>query len=235
MGPLLQLPELLEDVLHIAVSAIDHETIVGSCAIVGDQHFIYLPRQDEVNALYMCARQLGHLLLLRERVNGKVVVASIELSHETNHTPLGSYKRFADHFALELLVPTRGLGIALKEVRALLGVKNPALGDIELLYLARIFGTNFLVLARRCERAKLLPKGGANALYAVLVDKYGGPEKRAETLGLPPRPKLSLPVLPRAALLRIRKLANERPEFVNEAALQLGMSQSRLRELVQAA
>jgi hypothetical protein len=106
------------------------------------------------------------------------------------------HEHFADAFASALLIPVRGLGIALREIRKNLSISGGPIGDIELLYLSRIFGVSFLIVAKRCERAELLPKGGAMALYQFLVDKFAGPERRAEQLELPPRPSVQIPTLP---------------------------------------
>jgi hypothetical protein len=106
------------------------------------------------------------------------------------------YEYFADAFARELLVPSQGLGIAVQETRKQLKVAGGPIGDIELLYLSRIFGVSFLVIAKRCEEATLLPKRGAVALYRVLVEEFGGPEERADMLKLPPRRDIEIPSVP---------------------------------------
>lgn len=52
---------------------------------------------------------------------------------------------------------------------------------------------SFEVAARRCEQLELLPEGGAISLTEVLKKDYGSPERRAESLGLPPRPAVVIP------------------------------------------
>jgi Zn-dependent peptidase ImmA (M78 family) len=233
VSPLLALPQLLDSAMGIVVIPICHPAISGAAALIGKRPIIYVSQADALNTLYMCARQLGHLFRLRGTTNHEMT-AVVELAHETAHAPLGSHKRFADYFALELLVPPRGLGIALQEVRSLLKVKNPSIGDIELLYVARIFGVSFLALARRCERAKLLPKGGANVLNSILIEKYGVPEHRADALGLPARPLVSVPLLPGTVVRRIRKLVHRTPGFLQEAALRLAIAEADLQRLIAA-
>src|SRR5687767_8695984 len=105
-------------------------------------------------------------------------------------------EHFADVFALELLMPLRGFLVALKQIRRLLRVKYDGIGDVELLYLSRVFGVSFLAAGKRCERAKLLPRGSAAALEQFVIQKFGGPEQRALALDLPPRVPISITALP---------------------------------------
>jgi Zn-dependent peptidase ImmA (M78 family) len=189
LDALYELPALVDHVLGVTVFVIEQRWISGACAVVDGRAFIFISEFSGIDALYICARQLGHLLVLPKREKRVV----IELAHEPSHAPKGPYKRFADYFALELLIPTRGLATALAEVRRLLNVTNPSIGDIELLYLSHIFGVSFLSLARRCEREALLPRGGAAAFYQILVEQHGGPEKRASAAMLPPRPDITIP------------------------------------------
>ena len=66
-------------------------------------------------------------------------------------------------------------------------------GDIEISYVARIYGTSFNVAARRCEDLGLLPRGGAASLYDELKQKHESPEKRADAAGVPPRTDMDFP------------------------------------------
>ncbi len=90
--------------------------------------------------------------------------------------------------------------MALKKVREIARSADNQLGDIELLYLARIFGVSFLAAARRCEDLSLLPRGGAASLNEALLKNFGSAEKRADQLKLPPRPKIEFHPVPQALL-----------------------------------
>lgn len=201
--PFFKLPEILEQ-SGVYLISVDTPAISGGCAIVDSVPIVLVPSRIEIDTLYACARQVGLLLTLpsRRRLGVECVLDTTRID---NHSQRSTYERFADHFALELLIPRGGLGVALQEVRKLLKISNRALGDIEILYLSRIFAVSFKAMARRCERLQLLPEGGASALHQFLVAKFGDAEKRAEILDLPTRPEIYLPALPHSVTLAIGK------------------------------
>ncbi len=201
--PLYHLGRLLSSKLQVFVLPETAPGIASAGVRLNGFVVLFISNDDSVDALRACARIFGHLLLLPARSRGDAG-AIIETWQQLRRTPTGRYERFADVFAAELLIPTRGLGIALKQVRAALKIKAGALGDVELLYLARIFGVSFLSMARRCEHAHLLPKGGSSALYQFLCKSFGGPEERADSLGLPARPQFAVEGLPTSAAMAIR-------------------------------
>jgi Zn-dependent peptidase ImmA (M78 family) len=199
--PLFDLSALLLERFGIPVfqvSGLAH--ISGGCARLSRKSCIFVAKENELDALFNCSHQLAHLLLLH--MYGREGV-SLDVSSSGLCTAKPPYEHFADVFALELLMPRRGLGIALKQIRTLLGVKCDAIGEVELLYLSRVFGVSFLAAGRRCERAKLLPPGGAAALEKFVIQNFGGPEQRASTLDLPPRVPIAVTALPKLGDLQI--------------------------------
>lgn len=195
--PLFNLPSLLDDQVNVLLFPIEQNKLTGGCALVDGSAFIFISDNAQDNALFTCAHELGHLVAIyarRSNENG----ATLDPVGDEASLVKGPYEHFADAFASELLIPARGLGIALQQVRTLLGVPDGSVGDIELLYLSRIFGVSFLTVAKRCERAALLPKGGASTLSRFIIDKCGGPERRAEELNLPPRTKMEIAAIPRS-------------------------------------
>lgn len=202
--PLFNLPSLLDDQLNVLLFPIEQHKLAGGCALIDDSAFIFISEDSQDETLFTCAHALGHLAAMYARRSNEDG-ATLDPVDDEPSSVKGPYEHFADAFASELLVPGRGLGIALQQVRTLLRVPGGSLGDIELLYLSRIFGVNFLTIAKRCERATLLPKGGAATLNRFLMDKFGGPERRAEELGLPPRTRLKIAPLPRSIELAIIK------------------------------
>ena len=195
MDPVFRLPDLLMAEFNVLVFTLQNERIVGACAMVYGLPLIFIGSENENESLYACARQLGYLLRIPTRTK-KTCLAIIETAHNYERSPTGTYERFADSIALDLLIPTRGLGVALQQIRRLLKVSNDAIGDVELLYLSRIFGVSFFAMARKCERVKLLPKGGATALNQFMIEKFGSPEARADQLDLPPRPSVTFAPIP---------------------------------------
>lgn len=215
--PLFDLPSLLDERLGILMFPVGHEKLDGGCAVIDGGAFIFVSDVDRDDALFSCAHELGHLVAMyARRVNEDGAV--LDPAGGAEDSARGPFEHFADVFAAELLIPTRGLGLALRKVRALAGVTRGSIGDIELLYLSRIFGVPFIAAARRCERATLLPKGGAAKLHRYLVERFGGPEQRAEELGLPPRVKSEFAALPRSVELTIIKQAEAGRAVANQAA-----------------
>jgi Zn-dependent peptidase ImmA (M78 family) len=224
IDPLFNLPSLLEDRLNVFLFPIEQNKLAGGCALIDGSAFIFISEAAQDEALFTCAHQLGHLATLSARRSNDDG-AILDPADEDASSVKGPYEHFADAFALELLIPNRGLGIALQKVRNLLSVPGGPVGDIELLYLSRIFGVNFLAIAKRCERARLLPRGGATLLNQFLVNRFGGAERRAEELGVPPRTMINIAPVPRTIGLAI----SEQIERDKARAGQASAAQSRLR------
>ncbi|MBA2526607.1 MAG: ImmA/IrrE family metallo-endopeptidase [Pyrinomonadaceae bacterium] len=180
--PLFNLPVLLVKTFSVFTVPIEQSDISGGCAIIGGMPMLFVSKMGDVDGLFRCAHQIAHVLALSNQAD----TASLDASQNELGRAKSPYEHFADNVALNLLVPTRGLGIALRQTRKLLRATGP-LGDVELLHVARIFGVSFLAVCKRCEQAKLLPEGGALALNRFLKEKFGSAERRAEELDLPPR------------------------------------------------
>jgi IrrE N-terminal-like domain len=207
IDPLFDLPAMLGEKLRIDLFPVEQDHVLGGCTLIGGAAFIFLPHTRRIADLFICAHELGHLLLISIRKNSEGAVFDVPQNGVSSIRSPQEY--FADAFARELLVPSQGLGIALQETRKQLNVSGGPIGDIELLYLSRIFGVSFLAIAKRCEESTLLPEGGAVALYRFLVEEFGGPEKRADMLELPPRREVEIPSVPYslqlATIQRIRE------------------------------
>lgn len=207
IDPLFDLPVLLAKKLKLGLFPVEQKDILGGCILMGSTSFIFLPHTRRVADLFLCAHELGHLLLISLRKNSEAAV--FDVSRDGVSSVRSPQEYFADAFARELLVPSHGLGLAVQETRKQLKISGP-IGDIELLYLSRIFGVSFLVMAKRCEQAALLPEGGAVALYRALVEQFGGPERRADMLSLPPRREVDIPPVPESIqIATIQSIKNE--------------------------
>lgn len=202
--PLLDFPVLLSEKLGTDILLIDNEELSGGCILIGAQAFILLPVYRRLSDLFVCAHELGHLLLLSLRTDREG--ALVDVRHDGTHAMRSPREHFADAFAREVLIPAPALGIAIEEIRKQFNLSGP-IGDIELLYLSRVFGVSFLVIAKRCERLGLLPEGGAVTLYKILVKEFGGPELRADMLQLPPRPAIDIASVPQSVPAAIQEMA----------------------------
>jgi hypothetical protein len=187
--------------LNTLVFSVDQPSVASACALIDGSPLLVVAGDLGYLQLTACAREFGQLLAMASRTtNGNDARITLR---STSRRP-GPAEHFAANFAIELLIPTTGLARALRRVRELLKIKNRALGDIEMLYLAQIFGVTFSDIARKCERARLLPLGGAGALGRFLDERFGGPEKRARDLGLPERPRVEFPLAPRSFLSTLK-------------------------------
>ena len=204
--PLFDLPALLSEKLNVDVLLVEADRVSGGCVLMNAGAFIVLPTTRRLSDLFVCAHELGHLLLLSARNNHEG--AAFDCFGDGTRPVRSPYEHFADAFARELLIPSRGLGIASQEIRKQFTLSGP-IGDIELLYLSRVFGVSFLVMAKRCERLGLLPEGAAVTLYKLLVEQFGGPEQRADMVQLPPRRMIDIPLVPPLIqAVAIREIAN---------------------------
>ena len=195
LSPLLLLPSILVHELGALVYVGSRQSFDGASVILNGQVFIFVAAQFRPRMLFTLAHELGHILTHHN--DHEVVV--LDLPEDIGELPRRSARQeeaFANAFASCLLLPREGVAVALRKIREMIGVHGDAVGDVELLYLAGIFGVSFQVAARRCEDLALLPTGGAKSLYDHLVKEHESPEKRAKSLGLPERPEIEFPPLP---------------------------------------
>jgi Zn-dependent peptidase ImmA (M78 family) len=187
VSPLLQLPKILVEELNCIVYVTDlGKDVDGASAFIQDVPFIFISPRFEPRMLFTLGHELGHILAHHER--GKNF-AMFDKNINSIKNDKFKEEAFCNAFASCLLLPQEGLGLTLKKIREHFKVHGD-LGDIELLYLSRIYGVSFEVAAKRCEDLELLPKGGAASLYEKLKQEHESPEKRAKELSLPERPKI---------------------------------------------
>ena len=206
VGPLLNLPTIAIEKLRVLLFVIPERAVDGASAIVDGYPFIFVSPRFPPRMLFTLAHELGHLIT-HHRSNQEF--ACLDLFNQTGKIKRSSKKSesFADVFASCLLLPRAGVGIALKKIKEVGKLASDNIGDVEILYLSRIFGVSFQAAAVRCEDLSLLPRGGAISIYEKLVKEHGSPEKRAAEINLPPRPKIEFPAIPRHLLdAAIRKV-----------------------------
>jgi Zn-dependent peptidase ImmA (M78 family) len=194
LDPLDALPQIMEERLGAFVLRARDRGIEGASAVLnGFSVVLVAPRSFAPRMLFTLAHEIGHLVAHHNLTESKSVFLDKEIRPSRLSADTNDQERFANEFASVLLLPSAGVLRALREIRSHLGASGQ-LGDIEISMLSRFFGVSFEVAAYRCESMSLLPMGGANALYQVVKDKYGNPEQRAESEGLPPRNAISLSI-----------------------------------------
>lgn len=192
--PLVQLPNLLLDRFNIPLFRCLRPPLAHGCAIIDRCAVVFLPTTPEpAEDLVTCAHNLAHLLLFMSQ---RPELPRCTFHRSPSNSAKAPLEHFADAFAGHLLVPQQALKHAAAIVRRRLGAVSPSIGDVELLYIARIFAVSFLTIARSCERVGMLPPGSAIALDRFLTVRFGGAERRAQVLHLPPQPALQIPSFP---------------------------------------
>ena len=205
ISPILQLPTVAVEKMDIVLLVTPRLRIDGASAIIRGVPFVFVSPRFSPRMLFTLGHEIGHLVAHHRSGTSFAVF--------DGHNSTGSIRRrrfagerFADAFASALLLPISGVGITLGKVREIYGIDPESpVGDIELLYLARFFGVSFQVAARRCEDLQLIPEGGALSLYEEIRKRHDSPENRAEHLGLPPRPEIKFPTVPRRLLDAVAK------------------------------
>jgi hypothetical protein len=231
VDPLFDLPTRVPARLAILVFPTDTAAVTSACAVFEGHRFLFVSTRLGSDQLFQCARALGTVFALSARCNGEDF-AFVETCPPTAHG-IGPRAYFTMNFARHLLIPTNGLGVSLKTIRELLNVRRREIGDIELLYAAQIFGVSFADMARRCERARLLPPGGARSIELFITEKFGSPEHRAKQLELPVRPHVAIPAIPSILLPVLRRQIQERVVSLAHSALALGTTEELLRSILQ--
>jgi Zn-dependent peptidase ImmA (M78 family) len=195
VDPLVDLPRRAVEDAGVLLFVSSNRELDGLSCVVNHRRFVMLAPRFAPRMLYTLAHEIGHhaahLALDQDFVTSDENPENAALRHED-----AAGERYANAFASALLLPRAGVGIALDRIRKQLKTQRTELGDIEILYLAHVFGTSFQVAARRCEDLRLIQKGTGWALYENLCQNYGNPEKRAKEAGLPPRPPITFPPAP---------------------------------------
>jgi Zn-dependent peptidase ImmA (M78 family) len=207
LGPVLSLPKIVAGAMGVLLFVIRNSKIDGASAFIEGLPFAFVSDRFAPRMLFTLAHELGHLLAHHDPSSSFAVVDA-EGEHFGSKERKNKDEFYAHAFASCLLMPARGVAVALHKIRSMQSEVQDEVGDLEILLLAQIYGVSFYVAARRCEDLELLPKGGAASLADVIAKKYGSPEKRAQQANLPPRPVLEFPRVPEpllsAALSKIR-------------------------------
>jgi Zn-dependent peptidase ImmA (M78 family) len=217
--PLYDLPDILVNLGGVILGRLETSRFEGASVIADGYAFIFVSPRFAGRMLFTLAHEVGHLIAHHK--DGRAVVFDLSSQIGGSRKYRSQSEAFVDAFASVLLMPTRGVGIALKQIRESFHIRSDSVGDIEILCLARLYGVSFEAAALRCENLELLPKGGARSLVDFLRSEHGSPEKRADALGLPKRPTISIPRVS-------RNLLNAAAERIQEGKISLGWVTDRL-------
>lgn len=202
LSPLMSLPRIVSDRMGVFLFTQKNDDFDGASAFLNGVAFAFVSYRFPARMLFTLGHEVGHLIAHHDG----------DYAHMDEEVEATWSKRadeyYANAFSSALLMPRESVGLSLKTIRRVASIAEPAIGDLEINYLSRIYGVSFWAAARRCEDLDLLPTGGAYALYKAQAEEYGSPEKRADIAGLPARAEIKFPPVPlllvEAALERIR-------------------------------
>lgn len=228
VGPILSLPQIVVNKLGVLLFLVKTEGIDGASAICDGIPFIFLAQRFAPRMLFTLAHEIAHLIAHH---NAAESFAVIDIVAERPSAKKNATEFYAHSFASCLLMPAQGVGLALQQIRSHGQGLSADLGDLELLWLSRIYGVSFYAAARRCEDLRLLPRGGAASLDSLLRKKFGSPEKRAEELGLPDRPQIRFPAVPEPLLASAIEKVRSGELSIGRASEVLGLTVSDLMKV----
>jgi Zn-dependent peptidase ImmA (M78 family) len=224
--PILDLPKILSERADAVIGRLQFSRYEGASILTNGYCFIFISPRFVGRMLFTLAHELGHLIAHSR--GGTTAIFERPSQIGARGKIRSQSEAFVDAFASVLLVPDRGIGRALKKIRELFKIKSSAIGDVEILVLARMFGVSFEVAARRCEDLELLPAGVAASLTAILRKEFGNPERRANELGLPPRPEINIPKVSDNLIATIVERVNAGDVSVGWASDRFGLSVSEI-------
>jgi Zn-dependent peptidase ImmA (M78 family) len=188
--PLLHLPKIVSEELKCIVFVTElGKDVDGASAIINKIPFIFISPRFEPRMLFTLAHELAHIIAHH---NQNEDFAKVDHYISTLTRNKSKDEGFANAFASELLLPEEGVAVTLQKIRKHFSITGN-LGDVEIIYLSRIYGVSFDAAAKRCEDMKLIPTGGAASLSENLKERHGSAEKRAEGLRIPERPRIEFP------------------------------------------
>jgi Zn-dependent peptidase ImmA (M78 family) len=226
VGPLLLLPELIANKLGILLFLIGSAKVDGASAFFEGIPYIFISDRFRPRMLFTLAHELGHIIA--HHADDKAFIA-VDLLGQRAKPKKNLIEFYAHAFASCLLMPAQGVAIALDRIQAkLTGSGQDQVGDLEISWLARIYGVSFYAAARRCEDLKLLPRGGAASLEFELKRKFGSAERRGDLANLPPRPAIEFPAVPEPLLVSAIERIRAGEISIGKASEALGLSLSDL-------
>jgi Zn-dependent peptidase ImmA (M78 family) len=188
---LFDLPDILVNLGDVILSRLETSRFEGASVVADGYPFIFVSPRFSGRMLFTLAHELGHLIAHHKEDRSASFDRPSQIGAKRRYN--SKSEAFANAFASVVLMPARGVGIALKQIRQTLYAKSENVGDVEILYLARLYGVSFEVAALRCEKLGLLAEGGAWSLAEHLRRHHGSPEKRADAVGIPKRRTISIP------------------------------------------
>jgi Zn-dependent peptidase ImmA (M78 family) len=194
LSPFTSLPEIVAGKMGVLLFVVRNAEMDGASAYLNGIPFVFVSERFRPRMLFTLAHEVGHLIAHHHPDSESAIIDEDVESPANRANAL--VENYANAFASALLMPRPAVGVALQTIRRVARAADDSVGDIEVNYLARIFGVSFWAAARRCEDLQILPSGGAFALNEEVARRHGSAERRANELGLPPRLEIIFPTVP---------------------------------------
>ncbi|MEQ8364031.1 MAG: XRE family transcriptional regulator [Cyclobacteriaceae bacterium] len=220
LGPLFTLPYILENKLKCIVYVTEIGAD-GASAYINNVPFIFISPRFEGRMLFTCAHELAHILTHLKRGSDTVHYDENIFDEKRNRS---IEEKFANAFAANLLMPEQGVAIALKKIRSYISNNLDSIGDVEILYLSRLYGVSFESASMRLETLNLIPKGATYSLSKEINSKFKSAEKRADNLGLPPRERIVFPKVSASLVANAIKRIQDGSLSIGKASEMLSLS-----------
>lgn len=188
--PATALPKILGRLDGVVICRLNYSKYEGVSLIAGNYCFIFVSPRFQGRMLFTVAHELGHLVAHHKEKSAAIFETAGKIG---SFGRFSAEEAFVDAFASCLLLPDVGIGRSINTFRKHYNIQSTVITDFEILLLASFYGVSFQVAARRCEDLSLLPRGLGHQLAENLKRQFGSPEKRAQTLNVPPRPKIDFP------------------------------------------
>jgi len=228
VSPLFRLPQVAAHRMNVLLFTVKARAFDGASALIAGVPFVFVAERFPSRMLFTLAHEIAHLLSHHGNSGDFACVDKTTSDDSEFRASRRIEEQFAHAFASCLLMPAAGVGIALKKIREVHQIKGRSLGDVEVLFLSRIYGVSFAAAAKRCEDLRLLPRGGARSLDEHLKKEFGSAEKRAAALNLPEGPPIDFPPIPERLLAAAIEKIRSGEISVGRASALLGLSVSEL-------
>ncbi|KQW77341.1 hypothetical protein ASC89_19320 [Devosia sp. Root413D1] len=161
----------------------------------------------------------------------------IWLDQEVTHETAGSSfeeESFANAFAAACLLPPGGVSDVVRRWRATHDSPADGLTALEVMNVARSFGTSFDVAGGRLEVLELLPAGATRSLRRAITEEFASPEKFGDHFGLAADPGEEWNSVARGAMRGCAEQIRAGEISVERAAEIFGLSLQEALEVVDA-
>lgn len=228
MTPLHHIEDCLSRI-GVRLFVVSSKQFEGASLVHNHTPYIFVSPRFTGRMLFTICHELSHLLVHARPNSEYIKFEEYEYLRQPSISNVDD-ERLADSLASSILLPRKGVGLTLRTIRQVLNSSSDSVGDVEILYLAFVYGVSFEVAGYRLEKLGIIPAGSTFSLAERIRREYGSAEKRAASadINLPARPSVDLPLVPADLLREAVKKVAEGTESIGYVKERLGVSISNL-------